>query len=543
MYRELSVPALSALLLACATLWPAAARAQVVRGEVVGAEDQRPVAGAFVALIAADGRREAGFVTDDAGRFLLRARTTGTYTLRVERIGLETITSEALALGSDTVRHRFVVPARAVLLDAVVAQADGRACNRREDAPQVLALWEEIRKALDVTVWTQAEGIRYTLLRQHRELDPFGVMVHYERRVGHGAANALPYATVTAAELVQRGFVRTSGHESVLLGIDAHTLLSSEFLDTYCFRLVRGDAAGEVGLAFEPASRRSVTDIRGVLWVDRASAELRRLDFSYLNLAGDLAGKDAGGTVRFTRLPGGGWIISNWLIRSPVLSRRPNARTTFTTGLREEGGSVLSAQVGSRVVFRLEGSGVVEGSYREAMPGMDAAGALVHLSGTPFVAVTDASGRFRLDGVPPGRYALAYTPAWFEDMRVPVRLDSITVVAGGTVRRDLVGLTENDLLLRVCPDVQRNSSIRRGILHGSARDGSGAILPNVEILVQWRQGRETYRRNVFTNGEGRYIVCGLPRESEVSLRIMSGSRRGEQARVVLTGPLLRHDFF
>jgi hypothetical protein len=74
------------------------AAAQVVKGRVLLAGGDRPVAGAAVTLHAADGRRVAGATTDSAGAFRLTAPRLGSFTLRAEQLGMATVETTPLAL-------------------------------------------------------------------------------------------------------------------------------------------------------------------------------------------------------------------------------------------------------------------------------------------------------------------------------------------------------------------------------------------------------------------------------------------------------------
>ena len=62
------------------------------------------------------------------------------------------------------------------------------------------------------------------------------------------------------------------------------------------------------------------------MWVDRASAELRRLEFRYANVSPEEQEK-AGGDVEFKRVHDGTWLISRWNIRMPVLEQSVRGRS------------------------------------------------------------------------------------------------------------------------------------------------------------------------------------------------------------------------
>lgn len=166
----------------------------------------------------------------------------------------------------------------------------------------------------------------------------------------------MPFASIPAERLSAGGYVQTTPEGMFYYSPDAEVLLSDAFLDDHCFRTVdgRGDDAGLIGLAFEPIRGREVPEVRGVLWLDRHSAELRFLEYNYtgLPLPWSVPTDDLGGRVEFERLPSGTWIVRRWWIRMPMLQttggRLDNRaaagafppRTTVLAGLREEGGEV-----------------------------------------------------------------------------------------------------------------------------------------------------------------------------------------------------------
>jgi hypothetical protein len=142
-------------------------------------------------------------------------------------------------------------------------------------------------------------------------------------------------------------------------------LLSDDFLDTHCFRMVRSekDMPNAVGLGFEPVKGRRVPEIKGTLWVDRGSSELRVLDYEYVNVPISVRAPGLGGRSEFARLLTGDWIIKDWYIRLPDRvdrQRRPSARlearADTVVGFIDDGGSarpigdasVLVAEAGAR---------------------------------------------------------------------------------------------------------------------------------------------------------------------------------------------------
>jgi hypothetical protein len=510
--------------------------AQAITGEVVAAQDGQPLQGAFVVLFDAAGARQAAVITNSAGRYLLRAPQAGRYTVQVERIGFETIRSPLLDVGSGTVVHRFTVPVRAVALPAIAVATDSRGCARQEDGPAVQALWDEVRKALHLTVWTQqVNAVRYTLQQHTRELDNRHARLFSEERVHRVTTSVESFeAAEPAAELVRSGFVRRDGRELILLGPDAHVLLSDEFLDGYCFSLVTG-AGDEVGLGFVPVRRLRSGDIQGVLWVDRASSELRRLTYAYTRLPGDHAGYSAGGETHFRRLPNGHWIVDSWWIRSPRVERSIDRISGRQVGVREDGGTVLSARdaLGAGgVLYERHGTGVIEGSFHDRIHEAGHTGVVVHLTGTPYSGVVDAERRFRISGVPAGRYGIAFTDTWVQDLGVSVAVDSVLVGEGDVTRHDMIGPTRADVLRELCPGQREGDRTSGdGLLYGFAMQSeTGDPLVGVEVRAEWRHGELRYSRLGRTRADGRYTLCWVPDDLDLHVRITTRAHR--------TGPVV-----
>ncbi|HEX2076323.1 MAG TPA: hypothetical protein VHG08_01405, partial [Longimicrobium sp.] len=135
---------------------------------------------------------------------------------------------------------------------------------------------------------------------------------------------------------------------------DATVLLSDEFQDTHCLYVhsqvnvrTEGGGWGKVGLAFEPAADRGVVDIRGTMWLDARTGELRSVEYEYTGLSDGSRRSPARGEVQFQRLPSGAWIASRWHIRTARIvygtgphSRRSTRPIEILGDVREAGGEV-----------------------------------------------------------------------------------------------------------------------------------------------------------------------------------------------------------
>ncbi|HET7132415.1 MAG TPA: carboxypeptidase-like regulatory domain-containing protein, partial [Gammaproteobacteria bacterium] len=234
----------------------------------------------------------------------------------------------------------------------------------------------------------------------------------------------------------------------------ADVLLSGAFISAHCFHLQRDTVTGDslIGIAFEPVRHRPPPDIRGVLYLDRRSAELRELRYTYTSLPDAVEKHDFGGRVSFQRVPGSAWIIREWVVRGPMFSARPHislsasglpvhgaapasgALDTTLIGAHEGGGEVLVARTLDRATVWARSYATVLGTVTDSASGAGLVGAEVELRGTLHRARTDGAGTFRMDSVPRGAYTLQL------NVRSPVRLvRSMSVhVDSGAVRLGLV---------------------------------------------------------------------------------------------------------
>ena len=300
------------------------AQAQVIRGHVVDGATQAPIPGAFIVLVDSTGSRRASVLSGDDGAYVVRVPRAGRYTMQAERIGYATTTSDTLEVGEDgALVYRFEISIQPIDLMGLEVKGRSRCRASEEMGEQTSLLWEEVRKALSVAAWSEAEGgIPYqaALWSRSRSMVSLEISADTVRlKSGYGRT---PFASESARSLGAKGYIRALADGSYAFhGVDARTLLSDDFLDQHCFRTVepRGGEEGLVGLGFAPLHRRGPPDIVGTLWVDRKSAELRYLEFKYtrIPMAGNIATEPFGGRVYFRRLGNGDWVVQRWWLRMP----------------------------------------------------------------------------------------------------------------------------------------------------------------------------------------------------------------------------------
>lgn len=116
---------LLALLMAVASLAPAAAVAQVIRGTARNAATNEPLPNVRIMALSLDGASLGETYANEAGRFLLRVRARSRpFTISVTRIGMKPTLSNTLDLAArDTLDVDFSVAEEAVRTDTVRVRA------------------------------------------------------------------------------------------------------------------------------------------------------------------------------------------------------------------------------------------------------------------------------------------------------------------------------------------------------------------------------------------------------------------------------------
>jgi hypothetical protein len=309
----------------------------------------------MVRLVAGTTPTGVRYLTGTDGHFRLEAPAAGRYVLAVERIGFASTTAGPVDLEGGQARSFDVdVATSPIRLEGLQVRGAKRRCNLEDDpGGETQILWSEVRKALDAEQWTQGKaGLAFELEQRTVTLDASGRRVLDDQRRTTTAFGGNSMRTLSPAELAGKGYVRDTKNATAYYGPDAEVLLSDAFLATHCFSVVEGprDEPGLVGLAFEPVPGRHVPDIQGVLWLERATARLERLEFEYSGLGRRPGHEQARGALHFTQLSDGRWMVRDWSIRVPYL----RVDHTFVGGqlrgrvvvgqVREQGSRVLSAK-------------------------------------------------------------------------------------------------------------------------------------------------------------------------------------------------------
>jgi len=538
------------------------ASAQTIAGKVLGKVDGSPVVGAIVTLLDSAGRSITTKLAEDGGSFDFAAPSAGSYTIRVERVGFRsTTTSPFLVRQGEKVDVPITVVSEGVSLRAVKVSADRRCVVRPQEGLAAAELWNEARKALNATQLTQmAQAAARARHNPHRfavrwrkferDLEPRSLAVRSEELVEAEGEAVTPFVSADPELLARSGYVDGDiARGSTFFAPDAAVLLSDRFLDTHCFRIQAPDKGRRddvIGLAFDPLRLTSDgpqrrVEVSGVLWLDRASAELRYLEYGYVNLPFDADANRAGGRLEFRPLPDGRWIVWRWYIRTPGLERREGVysmQQTTIIRVREQGAELLEVMpTRTSRVSRASIGGIVFDSLR----GVPLAGARVFLSGTSLAAVTGADGGYAIDSIPPGKYVVSVLAARLDSLLLEPPARDVVLSAADAKQIELALPTPHTLSAQLCGEAMADTA---SILLGFVRDTGDIKASGATVRAEWmtiaQQGTagvrtEPTRVETTASNRGRYALCGIPAGVRYNIR----ARRDRNGATAAQSPMAR----
>jgi hypothetical protein len=502
--------------------------AQTVRGTLVDPAAGAGVRGATVLLLEPGGHEASSAVTGAAGEFVLHAGHGGRFTIRAERIGYaSTITPPFELSVGQTVSRQLAASGERVGLEGLTVTSRSRCQVRPGTAAGTARVWEEARKALQVARATSREHVyRFALRRYRRQLDPRTEAVRHEEARPVAGWSGDPFIGAPPAVLADSGWARVDGDTSLYFAPDANALLSDQFQDGHCFRLVDApqEHPGWIGVAFEPVRQRSSADVKGVVWVDRQTSELQSVEFRYTGLPGGRRAEDASrGTIRFRRLPGGSWIVSSWRIRMPQVSitqieagggGAPDVTHAELRGLVEEGGEVTSVALAGGQPVPLTAGATLVGVVFDSTRSTPLAGATVSLQGTSYRAVADSAGRYDLRDLPDGTYGATFAAPRLDSLGYTPEARRVSLSAGAAERADLAIPPLARVLAAACSESTDSAVAEGGApLVGLVRaEGDAAPMQGAAVTAWWAAAGDTapVRRTALADYRGVYRFCSVP---------------------------------
>ena len=517
---------------------PGLAFAQIVRGTVSSAVGSGRVAGAVVLLLDSALTTHARTLTSDSGTFVVGAGSPGRFQLKVMRIGFRPTESPVFDLQRDTA-IRVALTDIPVVLPALVMR-DRNDCRLHPDTTAAgvatFALWDQARTAImAASITMEQQAYQFTKLLQLRVYD---VKQHALSDIALREAvtqGASPWASLPADQLRRDGYMVQDDSGLTFWAPDLDVLLSSYFTEEHCFHMAAAPApdSGLVGLEFEPAARPRHVEIRGTLWLDAASKELRRLRFAYVNLPGVDDDTLLGGHVDFTRLTTGAWILPSWSIRMPTPVRkgvvqafssgfgpsttiRSHGRWRISTDfVRVVGGDVHAvrrSEDDDSVLWRRPTGGARITAFVPNDTGpAPARGAFIRLVGSPFGGNADAQGQVRFERVLPGTYLFEATTPLHDVVEARAERAVVTIHAGALTE----GLVRLKPLAIAAAEACQVSRLDRnsGVIAGRVLHDDDPVA-KVRVTLQWAGGDPVTE----TRDDGYFRFCNVPVNKLVLVR-------------------------
>jgi len=330
--------------------------AQTLQGRLLQVPHDTPIPGALVALVDSNGLEIARAASSASGGFSLPTAHPGRYHVSVRQIGWKTWESAPFDLAADrTYPLTFRIAAEPYALPTITVEARRPRCGIRLGSDEIVSrLLDVAQTAIALAQATADEGTLGFSSEWYLVRYSPGFEVLDSASTGVGRLSSWPVRSAPPDSLRRWGFVRTDGQGQrwtdigpergpVYYGLDAPTLFSDWFLASHCFRL-EDERSGELRVGFAPAGRKGQVDVSGRLVLDRASLELRRIEFVYVHLPRWVPSGRAGGEVRLRRFRTGAWVPYAWWMRAPVPRVAVDRRLPRVDGWMETGGWVRSVR-------------------------------------------------------------------------------------------------------------------------------------------------------------------------------------------------------
>ena len=544
-----------ATIVAVSLIAPWTLTAQTISGQVTDSVTGTGVARGFVVLVNDRGQDVARTLAGEQGRFVISARAAGKYRVRSERIGYRVWESELIELrANQTVRLTLRVTAIPSRLAEIEVRGEETECRAAWDDVDTGTLWDEARKALAAASWAENEE-----LYEYR-LHSFAITQLRGRRpqVDVSASEAtimLPFRAETLDRLSEEGYVIDEGGTWRFYGPDANILLDTRFHETHCFgtRRGKGEFDGMLGLTFRPISSQRLPEIEGVLWIDAESSRLRQIEYRYQHLPFSVSRRGAGGSILFEPMDSGAWIINEWIIRMPLMARRPtiSARgfqapstlrrgfrtpNTLRSGMAHEGAKVIEA-------FNLEGHREyvhpdavhVRGHVFDSIQGGSLANDAVLVPGTGYEVITDSAGAFAFNTLLEGEYDV--TSARLDSLGLAPSAQDLRFTPGDTVTVNLVVPSLATIYRKLCPRSRLPDN--RFIVVGQVRDFEDEEpISGVRVAALWRSGDEVRAK---TDESGRFVLCALPAGQQIQVVLVGRDYAAEPIGVFFADGLVIHE--
>jgi hypothetical protein len=520
---------------------------QILRGTVRDSSSLLPLPGAVVSAFDTSGATLSRTIADGSGRW---AVTIGPRAARLHLIRIGFRPRDVPIPRERDVPLELTMSRLPALLEAMRVSGE-ELCPGSADRGAAFQLWEQARAGLLATIVareTKPAKTRSLVYNRH--------MPAHDDRVLRQTARVLveltsrPFlASADAPTFARVGYLEEDASGRTFNAPDADVLLDESFAATHCFHLEgpNGEHREQIGLAFTPVpnpARDTLVDVRGVIWIDGVTPQLRSLEFLYTALEPAAIDAKAGGHIEFRTMPNGIAFIERWHLLLPLLGvprevanyprrdlsspykpppKRQDRHSARVAEMIEAGGMVLEAvwPDGDRWY---DPPTAITGVVAQGRSEVGLPNARVILAGTTDTTISDGQGRFTFTPVVPGTYTVVAVDSTLHDF-VPERTEQHDV----TVRRGEVAVTR----LRLASI----ASTVAGVCHGlPVPEGTSVLvghltLPDsidrhqVRVHAEWQDfsmaivAVRNVTQDVEPDWESRFLVCGVERERPVKLQL------------------------
>src|ERR1051325_2528950 len=166
-----------------------------------------------------------------------------------------------------------------------------------------------------------------------------------------------------------------------------------------------------------------------------------------------------------------------------------------------------------------------------------------------FTATTDSTGRYRLTGLPAGRFAVGFQHDALNAFGLESPIRAVELGADSMAVLDLAIPAGPALRARVCGTADKTHT---GFLGGYILDArTGAAFPVATVLVQWleldlRAGKlqsGTHRVLATIGDDGTYRACGIPSDGPIAIHAAAKDHRSVDLELTLPpNGVARQDF-
>jgi hypothetical protein len=522
---------------------------QVVRGSVRSRAMSEGIAGTVLLLVDTAHAIVARTLAAEHGQFVLYAPAPGRYQVRGLRIGFRPVTSAEFSLVGDTnvVLQMVDLP---IDLPAVTTREQTQCAVRPDSGLALAALWEDVKTALLATAITRNDATYRFDLIDHTRIYDFKTRELLDVDLKEAAVYDTHSWVSASPERLQRdGYVVEQRDSATFIAPDIETLLSEYFVSTHCFRIgsQARDADWFIAVEFDPASRTKHVEVRGTLWLDRRTHELRSLDFNYVNLQLPISGADsaAGGHVGFAHLSTGAWVVTDWVIRVPVAHiaseqgpppslRRIGGpvvllhRHAVIDELQVSGGALRDVSRDGATVWsrdtRAVNVHITSSTGRENRPAEQAAVLLV--GSQRRYALADSNGNATIQGLLPGAYLIEVATRELDVLGAARTRARIDVDSSAHLATDVRVKSSLDAARAVCLDDAKSLGDDTGVIVGNVVRGDEPLSGRA-VSVSWigdaagaHSPGSIITRSVRTlASDGRFLACGVPRNRPIEIRV------------------------